>query len=970
MKRILILLIGLISVAQAQFAPTSTKSAFKWGISAGTRDSTAYGANDSLVVVINRQGRMMYRSTDGYWKILSNAGGSDFVPYTGAVDNVALGNYRLTARSIRMDSIYANGSGGAVAVTNSGTRSFSWGAGGSSEVSFYGFAGYDANRAGSYTARSFTDKNYVDSSAALRKAIADTFFTGGYTTRARTKQQIDSLSNAVSNGFVTIATNQDVTGRKSFTQNQIWFSTSQSGQTVGGNSSGIFFGNTNTIGGTQNVVLGFESTASGNQGIAIGNNARAGSSTANNNIAIGQKASEFITSGSFNISIGRRAANGLSTGSNNISIGDAAGYLSGTFPFALSTNTKSIFLGNNTRGLVDGGTNEIVIGDSVLGNGSNTVTIGNSSVTNNYFSGNIRGGAFIKSGGTSSQFLKADGSVDGTSYGTGSVTSVSAGTGMSFTTITSSGAVNADTTVLATRAYAAGLDVAKANTSLNNVNGVLSSTYGGAGSVNGILKANGSGVVSAAVAGTDYVVPSALSGYLPLSGGTLTGALSGTSATFTGAGTFQGADNGTALFLKRSGGVNVLAINVNSDGAFEMFDNAAGSFTSGMQQKNGNLGLGITPYAWSGGYRSLDNLIYNSLYSNNGGIGGLAFNAYQNGTNWIYKNTTSANRFESTLDQFKWFTAPSGTAGAAITFTERMNLSASQLTVNVPLSGTSLSMSGGVNKLGTTDDASSVDNITANNFISAPNSNFGNALLIRTDAVGRGMKLISANFNNGTNTGSALSFGTGNIQAFTNGNSSNSKLSLNPSGGNVLIKTTTESPNNEALQVNGSGRFAGSLDLVATVGGGGILRLVDGATESSIAYRISGGAAGTGWVAGNANNDFFIYSFTLGAQALNLKPTGAATFSSSVTATGFFESSDLRLKNIVKRDGDVVYFNWKNGQDKKLHIGYIAQEVQRTNPDQVQANESGFLSVNYTEVLVQKVRELEKQIAELKNRIK
>jgi hypothetical protein len=44
------------------------------------------------------------------------------------------------------------------------------------------------------------------------------------------------------------------------------------------------------------------------------------------------------------------------------------------------------------------------------------VTIGNSSITNNYFTGNIRGGAFIKTGGTSSEFLKADGSVDSSTY--------------------------------------------------------------------------------------------------------------------------------------------------------------------------------------------------------------------------------------------------------------------------------------------------------------------------------------------------------------------------------------------------------------------------------------------------------------------------------------------------------------------------------------------------------------------------
>lgn len=43
--------------------------------------------------------------------------------------------------------------------------------------------------------------------------------------------------------------------------------------------------------------------------------------------------------------------------------------------------------------------------------------------------------------------------------------------------------------------------------------GTLASARGGAGTVNGILKANGSGTVSAAVAGTDYVAPASLVGY-------------------------------------------------------------------------------------------------------------------------------------------------------------------------------------------------------------------------------------------------------------------------------------------------------------------------------------------------------------------------------------------------------------------------------------------------------------------------
>jgi hypothetical protein len=67
---------------------------------------------------------------------------------------------------------------------------------------------------------------------------------------------------------------------------------------------------------------------------------------------------------------------------------------------------------------------------------------------------------------------------------------------------------------------------ASTSTRTTFTNGVLSSTYGGAGSVSGILKANGSGVVSPVIASD---ITTLISGtYLPLSGGTLSGTLNGT----------------------------------------------------------------------------------------------------------------------------------------------------------------------------------------------------------------------------------------------------------------------------------------------------------------------------------------------------------------------------------------------------------------------------------------------------------
>ena len=172
-KYLLILFLSLCAASNAQFAPTSAKTRFVNGTALGTRDSSAYAANDSLVVVINRQGRMMYRSTDGYWKILSNAAASDYVPYTGAVASVNLGEFRLSSRSVATDSILARSSAGGRIVSNSGTVISEYGAGGGSNMDFHGFAGYNANRSASYTSRSFTDKNYVDSCLLYTSDAAD-----------------------------------------------------------------------------------------------------------------------------------------------------------------------------------------------------------------------------------------------------------------------------------------------------------------------------------------------------------------------------------------------------------------------------------------------------------------------------------------------------------------------------------------------------------------------------------------------------------------------------------------------------------------------------------------------------------------------------------------------------------------------------------------------------------------------------
>jgi hypothetical protein len=131
--------------------------------------------------------------------------------------------------------------------------------------------------------------------------------------------------------------------------------------------------------------------------------------------------------------------------------------------------------------------------------------------------------------------------------------------------------------------------------SATKLTGIVSSSNGGAGTLNGVLQADGNGNVSVATAGTDYATPSQVaSNYLPLSGGTLTGALNGTTATFTGALTAGGitfpTSDGTAGQLLVTNGSGTLTW---SSGALSV-GNIAGTSNSKGATISTNV-LSLTP---------------------------------------------------------------------------------------------------------------------------------------------------------------------------------------------------------------------------------------------------------------------------------------------------------------------------------------------------------------------------------------
>ena len=109
---------------------------------------------------------------------------------------------------------------------------------------------------------------------------------------------------------------------------------------------------------------------------------------------------------------------------------------------------------------------------------------------------------------------------------------------------------------------------------------------------------------------------------------------------------------------------------------------------------SGNLGLGVTPSAW-GSEPALELRQAASLFGFSGTTN-LLQNAFYDGSNWIYKNTAGAMLFQVGRDGHRWFTAASGTAGNAITFTQAMTLDASgNLGVGTTSPTSRLDISGG-----------------------------------------------------------------------------------------------------------------------------------------------------------------------------------------------------------------------------------------------------------------------------------
>ncbi|MCE2708680.1 MAG: hypothetical protein LW685_08935, partial [Algoriphagus sp.] len=309
-----------------------------------------------------------HNSTTGQVLTINNTGtaswatASSGVPYTGAIGAVNLGAYDLTVNGITvgkgLNSISSN-----TAIGNSALLSNTTGIGNSAN----GYRALLSNTTGSYNTANGYQALYTNSTGEFNVAVGYNALranngTSGYGSRNTAVGNEALLDNTT--GYQNVATGHQALYR-------------------------------NTT-GAQNTAIGsfvLYNNISGNNNVAIGPETLHGNTSGSQNTAIGgYGALRENTTGSFNTAYGFESLYSNTTGARNTAIGFNAGRTIADGVTANTTSDFSVFLGSNTKASADNAQNEIVIGHGATGAGSNTIQLGNTSVSNVKTSGTLTAG--------------------------------------------------------------------------------------------------------------------------------------------------------------------------------------------------------------------------------------------------------------------------------------------------------------------------------------------------------------------------------------------------------------------------------------------------------------------------------------------------------------------------------------------------------------------------------------------------
>ncbi len=297
--------------------------------------------------------------------------------------------------------------------------------------------------------------------------------------------------------------------------------------------------------------------------------------------------------------------------------------------------------------------------------------------------------------------------------------------------------------------------------------------------------------------------------------------------------------------------------------------------TRATLDSSGNLGLGVTPSAWSGygGVLELKGQGFVGSATANMQVGA---NFFFNGSNSIYKTSAAASFYQQNSGTHIWYIAPSGTAGNAITganaFVQVMTVS-SDGTFRVKGAGTA----------GSTDAFQVSGSAPAD---AARITSGGNLLVGTTTDPGGGNNRLAVD-HTGSDYGLTLNTATSaglNVLQFRNSNSNGEARLLNNTGGPL---TFYRNPTTEAARIDSSGRLLAGL----TSNLSGARLQVQGATDTAFTALTINAATNDAYMgigynsAGSVWQIFPTYNATAGYKPLAFVLSGseAARFTTSAT---------------------------------------------------------------------------------------
>lgn len=373
--------------------------------------------------------------------------------------------------------------------------------------------------------------------------------------------------------------------------------------------------------------------------------------------------------------------------------------------------------------------------------------------------------------------------------------------------------------------------------------------------------------------------------------------------------------------------------------------------TAATLDSSGNLGLGVTPSSSTA--KQFEIGYAGQGLSSRSGIMNYVLNGTYN-SGWKYAGTGAVSNFELYNGTFAWYTAPSGTAGNAISFTQAMTLDASgNLGIGTTSPNNKLAVSySDTNYAGGIYVTNTATTGNAWGRIDLKSANATGSFVLAQDQSGIAYVTMAGNY--------PMAFATNNTERMRITSSGNLLVgtSTNPSSANVRQVLATSG--DTYLQI-ASGSTGGGL--IGQAGANMLFYTYTGAVGSEsytermridssgnlLVGKTSTATTSLGWnlspVAGNAKFDtgqYFVFNRDTNDILINFRRSDVSVGNINVTttATAYVTSSDYRLKdNIAPMTGALatvsqlkpVTYTWK--ADGSTGQGFIAHELAEVVPD-------------------------------------